>query len=49
MRSPEFPPGNHITKGGHWKAEVMIEPTLQYYSILYPTNQARQLGVHVHT
>lgn len=44
MRSPEFPPGNHKTKGGHWKRKAMIKLTIQYYVILDPRNQARQLG-----
>ena len=46
MQSPEFPPDNHITRGGHRKREAMIKPTLKYYLIFSPKNKVRQLGGH---
>ena len=43
----EFPPGNHITKGGHSPKYDFVNSIYVNYLFLSPKNQARQLGEHM--
>ena len=47
MPPPEFPPGNHITKGGHSPKYDFVNSIYVNYLFLSPKNQARQLGEHM--
>jgi hypothetical protein len=47
MPPPEFPPGNHITKGGYSPKYDFVNSIYVNYLFLSPKNQARQLGEHM--
>ena len=44
MPPPEFPPGNHITKGGYSPKYDFVNSIYVNYLFLSPKNQVRQLG-----
>ncbi len=46
MQHPEFPPDNHITKGGQWKKYDLVKFIFAHYEDLSPKNQVRYLGGH---